>query len=73
MLPELAEVIRHDRLELASQRRRVASLAGRPGSLRARLAVGMARLAARLDDDASRSVLATGATSRLHRPAGAGR
>jgi hypothetical protein len=72
-LPELAEVIRHDRLELASQRRRVASPAGRSGSLRSRLAVAMARLASRLDDEASRSALAPGTPSRLHGPAGAGR
>jgi hypothetical protein len=72
-LPELAEAIRHDRLELASQRRRVASLTGRSGSLRTRLAIAMARLAARLDDEASRSALAPGSPARLHGPAGAGR
>ena len=72
-LPELAEVKRDDRLELASRRRRAAHLAGRPGSGRARLAVAMTRLAARLDNEASRSALATGAPSRLRGPAGAGR
>ena len=72
-LPELAEVKTNDRLELASRRRRAAHLDRRSGSGRARLAVAMTRLAARLDNEASRSVLATGASSRLHGPAGAGR
>jgi hypothetical protein len=72
-LPELAEVKRDECLELASRRRRVARLTGRTGSARARLAIAMTKLAARLDNEASRSVLATGAPSRLHGPAGAGR
>ena len=72
-LPELAEVKMDDRLELASRRRRAASVAGHSSSVRARLAVAMTRFAARLDNEASQSVLATGATSRLHGPAGAGR
>jgi hypothetical protein len=72
-LPELAEVKMDDRLELASRRRRAASVASHSSWGRARLAVAMTRFAARLDNEASRSVLATGATSRLHGPAGAGR
>ena len=72
-LPELAEVKRGDCLELASRRRQAARVASRSSSVRARLAVAMTRFAARLDNEASRSVLATGATSRLHGPAGAGR
>jgi hypothetical protein len=72
-LPDLAEVKRDDRLELAERGRRAASLTGRPGLVRARLAVAMTRLAARLDIEASRSVLATGVTPRLHGPAGADR
>lgn len=72
-LPELAEVKRDDRLELAFRRRRAASLAGRSSSVRARLAVAMTRFAARLDNEASRSVLATVVPSRPDGPAGAGR
>jgi len=72
-LPELAEVRRGDRLALASKRRRAARVATRSNSVRARLAVAMTRFAARLDNEASRSVLATGAPARLHGPAGAGR
>jgi len=72
-LPELAEVKRDDRLRLANRGRRAASVAGHSGVVRARLAIAMTRLAARLDNEASRSVLATGVSPRLHGPAGAGR
>jgi hypothetical protein len=72
-IPELAEVKRDDCLELASRRRAAARLASHSSPVRVRLAVAMTRFAARLDNEASRSVLATGATSRLHGPAGAGR
>jgi hypothetical protein len=73
-LPELAEAKKDAMLDEAGRRTRAADLLHRHhASIRARVAATMTRVAARLDDDASRSVLATGATSRLHGPAGAGR
>jgi hypothetical protein len=71
-LPELAQVKRDDCVELA-RTRAAARLVGHSSSARTRLAVAMTRLAARVDTEASRSVFATGAASRLHGPAGAGR
>ena len=72
LLPDLAEVKRDDRLELVLHTQ-CQRMAGRSGLVRAQLAVAMTRFAARLDSEASRSVLATGVSSRLHGPAGAGR
>ena len=72
LLPDLAEVKRDDCLELAV-RPHCHCVRGRSSVVRARLAVAMTRFAARLDNEASRSVLATGVSPRLHGPAGAGR